>query len=259
MFCPVFRVEWKPISMAPIKNNMYMISNKGEIKNIHTGNYISSREINTGYISVNLRCIDNTGRNFLLHRLVAFHFVERSDIAKNTVNHKDGNKKLYDYYNLEWVTQGENNNHAKRIGLNNSYAENHYASLLTNEQVITICELLEKNYQYKDILDYLGMDSSNPTINNNYDLIGNIRRGIAWKSISKDYTFPKYNYNAMYPNEQIHLICKYIEAGKDISFIYEQITGQKYTNSIVNKTFYEFVRRIKSRQQMIEISCNYNW
>jgi len=259
MFYPAYRIEWKIISLYPIKENMYAISNNGWVKNIKTGLILSTSEINSGYYIVRLSCVNTKKvKAFLLHRLVAIHFVENNNPERNTVNHMDGNKHLCEFYNLEWNTQAENNEHAKQTGLNKGYCEDHYAATLTNDQVIQICEMLQDgSFSYKDILDSICLDSSNPKYNNNYDLIGNIRRGIAWNRISKDYSFPKYRHNAIYSDTQIHEMCNYLKDSISIDIIYNKITGLSYINSTINKPFYEFIRKLKNRQHFTEISSSY--
>src|SRR5690606_2407412 len=68
-----------------------------------------------GYLSVTL-CNDGKRRTFNIHRLVAENFIKPISL-KNYVNHKDGNKKNNNIYNLEWVTPIENSNHARFTGL----------------------------------------------------------------------------------------------------------------------------------------------
>lgn len=50
------------------------------------------------------------------HRAVAEMFVPKVE-GKDDVNHIDGDKQNNHYTNLEWVTPGENNIHAIRLGL----------------------------------------------------------------------------------------------------------------------------------------------
>lgn len=60
----------------------------------------------------------------------------------------------------------------------------HPKSTFSEEQVQRICEMLQEGiYSYTDILNKLGLESND----NNRDYIGNIKRRITYKSISKDY------------------------------------------------------------------------
>ena len=51
-----------------------------------------------------------------VHRMVAIAFVPGRTAERNVVNHKDCNKRNNTPENLEWVTAGENNKHAYRMG-----------------------------------------------------------------------------------------------------------------------------------------------
>lgn len=102
----------------------YEISNLGRVKSLSrkicngTGFYISNTKIlkghmNTnGYIQVELK-----GKSMLVHRLVAEGFVFNSE-NKPQVNHIDGDKTNNKVSNLEWCTNGENQLHAYKNGLN---------------------------------------------------------------------------------------------------------------------------------------------
>jgi hypothetical protein len=54
---------------------------------------------------------NNIQKRFVVHRLVAFHFIENKE-NKPCVNHKDGNKFNNCVDNLEWVTYSENERHS---------------------------------------------------------------------------------------------------------------------------------------------------
>lgn len=59
---------------------------------------------------------DGTQSMMLVHRAVALAFIRKEDESL-VVNHKDGDKSNNTVENLEWVTQGENVRHSRRIGL----------------------------------------------------------------------------------------------------------------------------------------------
>jgi hypothetical protein len=69
-------------------------------------------------------------RTALLHRIIALHLVANPH-GKGDVNHKDGNKSNNHPDNLEWVTKGENMQHAWDTGLVQPYQRTeHHRSLL---------------------------------------------------------------------------------------------------------------------------------
>lgn len=111
--------SWKAIEGY---ENRYQISNLGRVKSLNykrTGKsgmlkpFITSR----GYSIVALHDNKNTVR-FLVHRLVASAFINKTDDSENVVNHKDRNPLNNNVNNLEWCTQQYNstyrNAHVKR-------------------------------------------------------------------------------------------------------------------------------------------------
>lgn len=68
-----------------------------------------------GYFSVDLSK-DNKVKTMLVHRIVAINFIENPN-NKKVVNHKNANKQDNRIENLEWVTDGENKDHAKKNDL----------------------------------------------------------------------------------------------------------------------------------------------
>jgi hypothetical protein len=254
----IYIEEWRLIRNRHVKENMYLISNFGKVKNFYTGEFIKPELINSGYLLVNLISSDINHKysKCLVHRLVAEEFVPNNNPYKNTINHINGNKLDNSFYNLEWVTQSENNYHAKQLGLNNNYGVNFYNAKLSYDQVVTICEMLSKNYKYKDILIKIGLDPSNK---NNFDIIGNIKRRITYTDISSKYIFPKRSYSNIYTNDQIHEMCKMIENNVPVNEACLKITGVPFISSIKNKQFYEFYRMLKNHKICKEIAAEYDF
>lgn len=88
----------------------YAVDDDGSVFNFRTEKYLKPCVGPGGYATV---CLN--GRNYLLHRLVAMHFV-RGYKPKYTVNHKDLNKLNNNSSNLEWVTHRQNVRHAHQAG-----------------------------------------------------------------------------------------------------------------------------------------------
>jgi hypothetical protein len=87
----------------------YQVSNYGNVRSLKTGVILSPQTNNKGYMYVNLskgKC-----RKFLVHRLVAIHFIPNPENLPE-VNHKDGNKKRNRKDNLEWSNRHFNMQHA---------------------------------------------------------------------------------------------------------------------------------------------------
>ena len=119
--------EWKDIKGY---NGAYRVSNYGRVLSVgrivrkggKTGEmktkdmFLSQRADFKGYMRVYLKDKGKT-RFIAVHRLVALAFIP-NPLNKPQVNHIDGNKTNNLVSNLEWCTNGENQKHAYRLGLN---------------------------------------------------------------------------------------------------------------------------------------------
>lgn len=105
--------EWRD---TYIYGEQYQVSNTGFVRNKLTGNILKAQEDEKGYLRVRLSLHDKK-RSARVHRLVAIAFIPNPE-NKPQVNHIDTNKKNNSVDNLEWNTNGENQIHAFKTGLN---------------------------------------------------------------------------------------------------------------------------------------------
>lgn len=110
-----------------------------------------------GYPEVNLK---NNGEalHLKVHRLVALAFIANPD-NKPWVNHKNGIKTDNRVENLEWCTPDENNKHASKTGLFNSFSGTNSAlAKVTSEQVLEIRRLRsETKITYEELGKRFGL------------------------------------------------------------------------------------------------------
>ena len=105
--------EWRD---AYIYGEQYQVSNTGLVRNKVTGHMLIPQKDKKGYLRVRLS-LHNKKATAKVHRLVAVAFIPNPE-RKPQVNHKDTDKSNNCFWNLEWVTNGENQTHAYKTGLN---------------------------------------------------------------------------------------------------------------------------------------------
>ena len=142
--------------------DIYEISNLGNLKNIKTNKIITKTKNGSGYLLVGL--IKNSKiKTFRFHRLLAIHFILNPNNLPY-VNHKDSNKLNYNLNNLEWVTHRENVSHgalsknktSKYPGISWSKTINKwYAQIQINKKTINIGNFLSEDEAYTAYKQYL--------------------------------------------------------------------------------------------------------
>lgn len=102
------------------KTTNYEVDEDGKVYNIITQKELTGTTYNTGYKMVRLTTEDGK-KGYAVHRLVAQSFIPNPNNLP-IVNHKDGNKQNNCVFNLEWVSQSQNRDHAIKklnVGLAN--------------------------------------------------------------------------------------------------------------------------------------------
>lgn len=109
---------WKTIK----QNEYYQVNENGEIRRIGYSKtdtchkYITEPKLvkqykdKDGYLRVHLSK-NSKVKQYMVHRLVAQHFIENDNPLRNQINHLNGNKQDNRVENLEWCTQSENRQH----------------------------------------------------------------------------------------------------------------------------------------------------
>lgn len=190
-----------------------------------------------GYYSTVVTVSKGVFKHYRIHRLVAETFIPTDDKTLD-VHHKDHDKSNNHVSNLEWCTRGQNIKYAMLAGVNPQMGVTHSSSVLTEEQVHKICELLQEGWRTIDIADFMGVDKS---------IICGIRTKRNYKEISNQYTF-KVVRKERISKEKVHMICEMLEEG---------ISPKEITAKLkINR---HLAVRIKDKQTYTDISKNYNF
>lgn len=225
----------KEIEIAP----NYAIDVDGKIYNKKTGKALAQRLNRDGYSVVEL-WKENKKTVYAVHRFVAKAFIPNPENLP-CVNHKDGNKANNKVENLEWVTYSQNTIHAFELGLMKAkQGEDVHNSVLTEDQVHKICQLMEKGYRNIDIYELTGVEKH---------LLKNIRNHGAWPHIRDQYNIPKKS--RVISENTVKWICEMIVNGMRNMEIVKEAANPKVTKSLVSQ--------IKRRVAYSEISKNYNF
>ena len=168
----------KDFRVVPTKP-WFTVSSDGKIvKWTETGKIICPYEDKDGYLRVNYK-----GKHAGVHVLVALAFCENPKPKEFTiVNHLDSDKRNNHYSNLEWTSYKLNRMHRINSGfLENACGEkHHFCTVLNEEKVREVCELLELGMRTVDIVNKTGVSRGN---------VNNLKRGKSWQHITCEYSF----------------------------------------------------------------------
>ena len=118
----VFKYDYAPIAIY--ENGKELFNGPATLCTLNNGRFYGGgfeitpvADYKDGYMNIVLYDKDKNRKNFKVHRLVAKAFIPNDDNDDLQINHIDGNKKNNRKSNLEWVTNSENQIHARDNGL----------------------------------------------------------------------------------------------------------------------------------------------
>ena len=195
--------EWKKIELFDVRP-IYWISTYGRVYNEKTGYIMEGHIVSNGYVVVSFKTIDGKRIYCHVHRVMMLTFCPIPNPELFVVNHIDGVKTHNYIYNLEWVTQQQNVEHAFNMGLR-KYGENSSHAIFTNAQVHHVCKCMEDGLNLIQ-LSYRVFDREPDQ--QIQSLCKNIYSGKFWKEISCNYAIENYKGNKIFSVPQIEIICQ---------------------------------------------------
>lgn len=135
---------WKSLNSLIDNGDGYSVSNLGNVRNDKTLTILKPQSDKRGYHRVSLYA-NSKARHYFVHRLVALAFLP-NPLNKEQVNHIDGSKDNNQLTNLEWSTPEENIQHAFTNDLKSHKGGNNPTSILTEDDVRDIKEMLKNKY-----------------------------------------------------------------------------------------------------------------
>ena len=102
---------WQPIEGY---EGLYEVSDQGQVRSKAKGRILRPRASGPGYSAVSLSKHGKV-KNRYIHHLVAFAFIGKRPDGMD-INHKDCDKENNAVSNLEYISHGENQRHAARMG-----------------------------------------------------------------------------------------------------------------------------------------------
>ena len=224
-------------------NDKYTISIDGRVYSKYSSKYLKIEEAKgIGYKRVSLVLGGGKKRSFLLHRLLAIHFIPNPE-GYEYINHKDGNKLNNTLDNLEWCTSGYNQEHAYASGLKSlPKGEVNGRSILKEDDVLNI---------YSRLLKGDDMNALAKEYQVNYATIFNIKvkRSWGWLLAGLEDCITKGKANTL-TEETVREICEHFVNKTPPSKIYNM-----YSNKVNKNQIYD----LKRRRGFKHITCDYEW
>ena len=193
---PKYDEIFKNITYPGIKEDLYMISNYGNVfnkkKKIIMKTYFDKDDHEKITLVTNVKSKKRRGnksKHFFIHRLVAWDFIGHPpDEYHNIINHKNGIPCCNFVHNLEWCSILENTNHAKKMNLLNNSGINSSNCKYSEKLIRKICELLEDGYNNMEILEFLDGYRKNGS-SGLYNLINKLSKKTSYWDIVSEYDY----------------------------------------------------------------------
>ena len=153
----------------------FLVSDRGNILRLKEGKWIEAKfRLFGGHAGDRYLSVGDKQKTYYIHRLVTEAFI--GPIPKDMqINHKDGDKHNNDFGNLEIVTQKENMQHAREIGLYNSEPRKKTFYIIDTDNKEVVAEFYSENSMASFLF-----------------CIGSEILGTTNKSLLKDFTKEKY-------------------------------------------------------------------
>ena len=208
--------------------NLYKISNYGNIFSIKKNKYMKLYENPDGYNLVRLHDNFKKTKLFRVHRLISLLFIDNS-LNKPYIDHINHIRNDNYYKNLRWVNHQENMvNYSK----NNIYTHNIIKNINNNSNKDNLIN--NQNYKNIGIIDIC--DLSNYKINEYGNIINILSNNIVKYTIHDGYaTVALFNKNNnKYVQLRVHRLVSYIFVDKPIEFTYKYVVNHIDNNRLNN-------------------------
>ena len=230
----VVTIEYEIFLPYPF-NPRYLVSTYGTIYDLLYEKKLVLYRTPDGY----LLCYLDNGRE-LVHRMVAYTFLQNVPHYGEVVNHLNENKTWNLVDNLTWCTNQQN----VQYSVDRREEVPEIKNLFSDDQKRYICYLLQEGKSTKEIAQCLNKEYTKSFIK----LISKVRRRERWADISKDFEFP----NVQYTENEIREFCKLLEQG------YNGIEIANICNIPYTQNFASLLSSIRNGRLWKSISQDYN-
>lgn len=153
--------EWYPV---PGWEDLYEFSSRCRVRNKKTGRLKKIVEMDCGYLGFNAEGGRDQKKSMVyLHRVIGILFLP-NDSNLPCINHDDGDKHHNAPGNFEWCTRADNNKHAHRTGLCNSFpvlrGNDSPNSKVTESQVIEIRSMVARGHTHVSVGRMFGINKT---------------------------------------------------------------------------------------------------